>query len=88
MYADFASEYDETVLNGYNYTAHTAIGSFIVQQLASVDKLQVISAASLTAVSQSTTTPQVLDLGCGTGLSSAEFFNYNRSAEPNRQVPA
>ena len=64
MYADFAEDYDDTVLNDYKYTAYAMIPAVLVAKLQK-------------SARTGSDTLRVLDLGCGTGLSSTEFFKCN-----------
>jgi predicted TPR repeat methyltransferase len=63
MYEDFAGDYNKTVLGDYKYTAHTVISGFVSAELPK---------------RSADTEFAILDLGCGTGLSSAPFFKLGK----------
>lgn len=72
MYADFAETYDETVLGEYQYSAHKVVGAWIMQALGLQESASEPSGEQ--SDEKKETVPVLLDLGCGTGLSSSLFF--------------
>jgi 2-polyprenyl-3-methyl-5-hydroxy-6-metoxy-1,4-benzoquinol methylase len=75
LFADFADHYDSTVLGEYQYQGHSVVPGFIFEHLAAEqsDRLRTRFQQQEPLV--------VLDLGCGSGLSSKPFFDYNKQKE-------
>ena len=67
MYNDFADTYDETVLQEYRYTAHEVVGDWIIKALG-------LGSTNSEEDKKRKDAFNILDLGCGTGLSSSLFF--------------
>jgi len=66
FYDEFSETYDDTVLKDADYTAYEVVPTWIIHHVGA-NKVEDSQLASW----------RVLDLGCGTGLSSNEFFKIN-----------